>query len=110
MSKTISFVASDELADYLEQEAERRMTTISSTAQLLLAEYYKEHATSASSSVSPSTSTDNEDLLEKYSDAWYRPEGKHEYAVRVPDGSDASGPRYYKTADGARERLRTWYE
>lgn len=42
MSKTISFVAKDELAEYLEAEAERRMATISSTAQMLLAEKIRE--------------------------------------------------------------------
>lgn len=42
MSQTISFVASDELADFLEREAEKRMTTVSSTAQMLLAEKVRE--------------------------------------------------------------------
>jgi len=42
MSKTISFVASDELADFLSEESERRMTTVSSTAQMLLAEKARE--------------------------------------------------------------------
>lgn len=41
MSKTISFVASDELAEFLEKESDRRMTTISSTAQMLLAEHVR---------------------------------------------------------------------
>jgi hypothetical protein len=41
MGKTITFVATEELADWLEREADRRMTTISSTAQQLLAEKYR---------------------------------------------------------------------
>lgn len=39
--KTISFVATGELAEWIEQEAERRMTTISTTTQQLLAEKYR---------------------------------------------------------------------
>jgi hypothetical protein len=44
MTKTISFVASEELAEWLEEEAEKRMTTVSTTAQMLLAERYQEMA------------------------------------------------------------------
>ncbi|MFB6196818.1 MAG: hypothetical protein ABEI52_00920 [Halobacteriaceae archaeon] len=49
MSKTISFVASDKLAEWLEEESERRMTTISSTAQQLLAEKYRQDEASGGS-------------------------------------------------------------
>lgn len=41
MSKTISFVATDELAEWIEGESHRRMTTVSSAAQQLLAETYR---------------------------------------------------------------------
>lgn len=95
MSKTISFVASDELAEYLENEAERRMTTVSSTAQMLLAEKVRESSESSEGGV-----------FDRHSDKWYRPEGKHEYAVRRPDGPT----KYYKTRRGAAQRLRDEYE
>lgn len=42
VSKTISFVATDELAEILEEEAQRRMTSVSSAAQQLLAERVRE--------------------------------------------------------------------
>lgn len=56
MSKTISFVATDKLAEWLEEESERRMTTISSTAQQLLAEKYRaEQSTSNDSEHDPNS-------------------------------------------------------
>jgi len=42
MSRTVSFRCSEELDEFLEQEAERRMTTKSTVAQLLLAEKVRE--------------------------------------------------------------------
>jgi len=42
MTVTISFRVSEELEDFLEKEAERRMTTKSTVAQMLLAEKVKE--------------------------------------------------------------------
>jgi len=41
MTKTISFVATDKLAEWIEEESERRMTTVSTTAQQLLAEKFR---------------------------------------------------------------------
>ena len=115
MSKTISFVASDELADFLERESEKRMTTVSSTAQMLLAEKAREMG-----SVSEGTETDkaasepSEDVFDRNPDVWYRPDSpKNDYAVRVPDDAavtDTGGTRYYKTRNGAAEGLRRWYE
>ena len=42
MSKTVSFRCSDELDEFLEQEAERRMTTKSTVAQMIVAEYARD--------------------------------------------------------------------
>jgi len=42
MSVTISFRCSEELAEFLESEAERRMTTKSAVAQMLVAEKARE--------------------------------------------------------------------
>jgi hypothetical protein len=145
MSKTISFVATDELAEYLEAEAERRMTSISSTAQMLLAEKVREdrQREQAGNSQRGAEGTDwgenpkdlktdqermeeleemgffDEDsgeypILEAHSDAWYKPNSdKHDYAVEVPEGAgtyDEGETRYYKTANGAAQALRRWYE
>lgn len=125
--KTISFVATDELADWLEEESERRMTSLSSTVQQLLAEMYRRqnglqddteagNAAEESGDVSEaseSADTAETSLLGKYPDAWYEPGGKRNYAVSVPsdaDVYDAGETRYYKTRHGAKEALRRWYE
>lgn len=42
MSRTVSFRCSPELADFLEEEAERRMTTKSAVAQMIVAEYARD--------------------------------------------------------------------
>lgn len=110
MSQTISFVASDELAEYLEEEAERRMTTVSSTAQMLLAEQVSE--------IENQTETESggrkESIFAKYPDAWYEPDSlENDYAVYIPEGAgtyDEGKTRYYKTRSGAAEALRRWYE
>lgn len=108
MSKTISFVASDELAEYLQEESERRMTTVSSTAQMLLAEKVREERTEQSGSEAErSDSSDSEpDVFGRHPDKWYRPGGKYSYAVRHPDAET----RYYKTKSGAAKRLRERYD
>lgn len=119
MSQTISFVASDELAEYLENEAERRYTTVSSTAQMLLAEKVREEQDKDSGvetdkPASAGDSATEGDVFERYPDAWYRPNSeKNNYAVTVPesvDRYDSGEQRYYKTAQGARQALRRWYE
>jgi len=118
MSKTISFVASDELADYLEEEAERRMTTVSSTAQMLLAEIVraKENGregldnTSSNGQSIPDDSA--EDELDEHPDVWYRPGGESNFAVRIPPEasvSDAGETRYYDTREGAAQGINRWY-
>lgn len=116
MGKTISFVASDGLAEWIEEESERRMTSISSTAQQLLAEKYRdEHGAAPSSSRSSEPSTPEEEgdeggesVLDRHSEHWYRPDSDegYKFAVRVP-GRDSN--KYYKTQEGAEERLRKEY-
>lgn len=108
MSKTISFVASDELAEFLEEESERRMTTVSSTAQMLLAEKVREmNEESGQSDADKGGSEPSKPaVFDRYPDKWYRPDGKHNYAVRTPDGDT----KYYKTQSGAAKRLRRDYE
>ena len=121
MSKTISFVASDELAEYLEEESERRMTTISSTAQMLLAEKARE---TGGVSTEPEQSGEEESggpkeegestIFDECPEAWYEPNSlKHDFAVEVPedaDVSDSGDVRYYKTERGAAKGLSRWYE
>lgn len=116
MSKTISFVATDKLAEWLEEESERRMTTISSTAQQLLAEKYREEQGEensstrevSESSIEESREDDPEpDVFERHPDAWYEPASeKHDFAVYTQEG----GRKYYKTRRGAAQRLKTEYE
>lgn len=47
MTKTVSFVARDELAEWLEQEAEDQMTSISAVCQQMVAEEYRRRETEA---------------------------------------------------------------
>lgn len=112
--KTISFVATGELAEWIEQEADRRMTTVSTATQQLLAEKYRAEQESdesdeqaeAEQPVSEGAEDDLPEALKRHSDKWWRPESdKHDFAVREPDG----GRRYYKTANGAANRLEEYY-
>jgi len=105
MSKTISFVASDQLADFLEEESNRRMTTVSSTAQMLLAEKVKE-IDGAEADKSDSDGSED-DVFDHFPDKWYRPSGKYSYAVRTAEGEET---KYYKTRNGAAKRLTQEYE
>lgn len=121
MSKTVSFRASEELDEFLEQEAERRMTTKSTVAQMLIAERVRQikdgedesevedqsaEEEGSSRPGSDGSELDTEELppiFEERSDSWWVPDSEdHILAVRREDG----GRRYYKTVDGAAERLR----
>jgi len=117
MSKTVSFRASEELDEFLEQEAERRMTTKSTVAQMLLAERVRElkserDGETGSSSESAQTEDDQLDqglpeVFDQHSDHWYRPDSdKYQFAVRLP-GHDET--KYYKTQDHAATRLEKEY-
>lgn len=102
MGKTVSFVATDKLAEWLEEESERRMTTLSSTAQQLLAEKYREEREMGGDA----KSDDDEDVLAEYPEKWWEPDGDSALAVRLPNGDS----RYFKTREGGIDRLRREYE
>ena len=117
MSKTVSFRASEELDDFLEQEAERRMTTKSTVAQMLLAERVRQLQGERSDESDESSETAQSEVEEpgeslpevfdQHRDHWYRPDSeKYKFAVRVPDFDK---PKYYKTQDNAAKRLRDEY-
>lgn len=122
MSRTVSFRCSEELDEFLEQEAERRMTTKSTVAQMLIAEKARElqesdarNAASGGSDAGASegVNTGGDDVFSRHPDAWYRPDGQYDYAVYVPEETgvhDAGEPRYYQTKSGAAEALQRWYE
>jgi len=122
MSRTVSFRCSEELDDFLEAEAERRMTTKSTVAQMIVAEYARdsEHSPSDETGESGRQGTldgvneSKEDIFDKHPDKWYRPDSdKYDYAVYVPESyfsRDAGEARYYKTRSGAAKGLRGWYE
>lgn len=119
MSKTISFVASDDLAEFLEEESERRMTTVSSTAQMLLAEKVREMEgdDSGVEADKPGSGGDSNtvgDVFDRHSDKWYHPNSnKYNFAVYEPEGtgtSTAGEARYYKTRNGAAKAIRRFYE
>lgn len=130
MSRTVSFRCSEELDDFLEQEAERRMTTKSAVAQMIVAEYAQDQdsdtdendgSTDHEASVSDENElepvgrlweTEPERVLEKYSDCWYKPGGKKNYAVRHPNPEelDYRPTKYYKGKEYAAKRLLEWYE
>lgn len=123
MAKTISFVATDKLAEWIEEESERRMTTVSSTAQQLLAEKYREEQAQEEGGegdrpdskcsepeeegASESGKSEEPDIFERHPEAWYKPKSQqHDYAVYLSDGDR----KYYKTKRGAADRLQQEYE
>lgn len=133
MSRTVSFRASEELDEFLEQEAERRMTTKSTVAQMLVAERAREirgGEVEEPPAVEPEEETPESEeetpeaedagigedsglppIFERHSDRWYVPDSDRGYKFAVKLGGDAdTGPNYYKTVEGAEERLREEYE
>jgi predicted transcriptional regulator len=132
MSRTVSFRCSEELDELLEQEAEERMTTKSTVAQMIVAQHFKNQESESEkkdeSEASPETEngasetdvseeqggqgdlSESEQILENHSDKWYEPDGKkNDYAVEAPEG-DHNDRRYYRSAEGAAKRLKEWYE
>lgn len=97
--KTVSFVATQELADWLQEQSETRMTTVSSAAQQLLVEKYREEKGERSVE-------GDQDVFERYAAHWEKPDSKkYDFRVDTPDGDR----RYYKTRDGAAKALRGFY-
>lgn len=122
MSKTVSFRASEELDEFLEREAERRMTTKSTVAQMLVAERARQsqlgHMGEEDSIVPENpapdrvelANSDSEDrpaIFDRYSDKWHVPDSSegNKFAVRTTDGRLV----YYKTQKHAARRLREEY-
>lgn len=115
MGETVSFVAREELAEWLEKRAEEEMKTVSSLVQDIVAEEYHRQSENAGSQggndgadVGSDTGDDN-DPMERHPDVWYHPNSdKYDYAVRHPEDGDKT--EYYKTKKGARSRILKWYE
>ena len=111
MTHRITFVATEELAGFLEQEAERRMTTISSVAQQLLAETYLREFSGTDSAI---TAEDGVvEVLRRHHDKvdFLGVEAKHPWRVKLPD--DFRWERNYDYFDErgrAAAALRRWYE
>lgn len=93
------------------------MTTKSTAAQMLLAERVRQlqgddggdDGADQSDSGAPDQSDSGlPEVFERHDSRWYRPDSqKHDFAVTLPgDG----GRKYYKTQDGAADRLRTEFD
>lgn len=127
MSRTVSFRCSEELDEFLEKEAERRMTTKSAVAQMIVAEYATEAkgkpergedkpgedpgsagGDSADEEGQNGEMSELDEALAKYSEHWYESSGKKNYAVEPPEGTDKKR-RYYKTKREAVKRLKKRY-
>lgn len=102
MSENVSFRCRGELYEFLEEEAERRMTTKSTVAQMLLAEKAREMG-----AVSDEPGDDGPDVFARQSEHWYKPDGEHKYAVEL---NEVDRTKYYKTRNGAAKRLKREYE
>jgi predicted transcriptional regulator len=118
MSKTVSFRSSEELDEFLEQEAERRMTTKSTVAQMLLAERVREiQAERSGGGEEADQSEPGEveevgravpEVFDRHSDHWYEPDSdKYDFVVYLPGHEER---KYYKTAENAAKRLRKEYD
>lgn len=122
-SKTISFVAKGDLVEWLEEESEKRMTSMSSTVQQLLAEKYREETgereqkkiTETEDSGDSETTEEREsdhggkeydfEVIGEYEDEWYEPNSsENNYAIK--DGDETY---YYKTQRGLANRLESMF-
>lgn len=128
MSKTISFRASEELAEFLEEEAQRRMTTTSTVAQMLLAERVRElmeeggiedestvevgedgrQAEGGGSGDADEGQdwSDPHQVLEEFDEHWYESTGSKDYAIETPGGDK----RYVDGESKAAKTLLWYYE
>jgi len=122
-SKTISFVAKGDLVEWLEEESEKRMTSMSSTVQQLLAEKYREEAGErdqkklgeVGDGEEPKDTEEDKskgrqnqyeyEVIGEYEDKWYKPKSEEQkYAVK-----DDGETYYYKTQRGLANRLEDIY-
>lgn len=132
MSEPISFVASDDLAEWLRAEADRRALTVPATVQQLLVEVYRERDSSPSRVAPESTEQRDDDgggetsddlaaladevanqgverdALDRHPEAWTMEEraGERYYAVELRDGER----RFHATRSGAAETITDAYE
>lgn len=107
--ETISFVATEELADWLESQAKERMTTVSSAAQQLLVEKYREQQNDQSGGGGSEAESSQGDVFDRHPSKWAVPDSQT-YSYRVKDPDPDGRTRYYKTREGAEKRLKEWYE
>ena len=130
MSNVVSFRCSEELDEFLEREAERRMTTKSTVAQMLLVERVRElredGAVDLSDGVAESESADQDDgtpdrdevdrsadeeelpeIFHEHEDKWIRrgEDYDHNFSVRAPREGQNAKYYQYKTVEHARNRL-----
>ena len=119
MSKTVSFVAREELAEWLESKADEEMKTVSSLVQdIVAAEYRRENTSTDASDAGKGgggvTSPLEQPPFTEHPNAWYEPntdDPEEIVAVRIPESTNLSEDRrYYKTYDGAAKSIRRWYE
>lgn len=130
--QTITFVVSDDLYEWLEEEKEKRMTSWSSTAQQLLADKCRKEKEDLdslekekreqenkrnqdSSNSKPDSSNSKQDrsdftgfdYIQKYEDEWYYPDGKQDYALPHPKHDHIN---YYSSKEGLDSRLKEYEE
>lgn len=130
MSNVVSFRCSEELDEFLEQEAERRMTTKSTVAQMLLVERVREmredDAGDLGDGLDESESADQDDdtpdqnevdrsadeeelpeIFHEHEDMWQRrgDEYEHNFSVRAPREGENAKYYQYKTVEHAKNRL-----
>jgi len=119
MSKTVSFVARDELAEWLESKADEEMKTTSSLVQdIVAAEYRRERADTDASNAGKGGGEVTDPLEQspfaENPQAWYEPDTEDPdeiVAVRIPEQFGlAEDRRYYKTYEGAAQAIRRFYE
>jgi len=111
MSRTVSFRCSEELDEYLEDEADRRMTTKSTVAQMLLSERVRQLKKERSDSENVGNQEEDAEeelgVLSEYEDKWKRmgADSQNEFRVTLADGTY----KYYKTQEGVENRLQKEY-
>jgi hypothetical protein len=115
MSETVSFVARDELAEWLESRAEVEMKSISAVCQdIVAAEYHRQSGENTDKPGQESSGPLDEPPFTTHPNAWYEPNTNDPdeiVGVRIPDSAHVSEDRrYYKTYPGAAKAIRRWYE
>jgi hypothetical protein len=115
MSKTVSFVAREELAEWLESRADAEMKTVSSVVQDIVAKEYRAQSGVDTDKSAGASSGPLEELpFTSHPEAWYEPNTNDPdeiLGVRIPESAEVSEDRrYYKTYDGAAKAIKRWYE